>query len=286
MKEYSYNASSDAENVSSVIFELVGRGKKVLEVGCSIGSQTRALVEELGCEVTGVEIDPAAAEKAKEHCKRVVVGSFESPEILSKLGGERFDIVLFADVLEHLYDPRGALVRAKSLLSDAGEVVASVPNIAHASIVWELAHGRFNYQRFGLLDDSHIRFFTKRTLEDMFEAAGFRTIEWRRFLLGAEVAGFPIIPSGDKDAEFLTYIASNNHEYQTYQFVVRAAPSLLADAALERRLSVLADEKDALERKLTNAEEAMRKLKSNIEWIQANSVPIRIKNALSRIFSR
>jgi SAM-dependent methyltransferase len=88
------------------------------------------------------------------------------------LGSYEFDAVVFADVLEHLKQPGEAIRGAARHLAPEGLVIASIPNIAHLSIRVELMEGGFAYERLGLLDDTHLKYFTKRTIEDLFRAAG------------------------------------------------------------------------------------------------------------------
>ena len=161
---------------------MIGSGKSVLEVGCASGVQTRLFKERLGCKVTGIELDASAAEDARPFCEKLIIGNIETLEISKSLSSERFDTVVFADVLEHLYTPANALEKVRPFIKSGGDLIASVPNITHASICWEIAHGRFNYRKYGLLDNTHIRFFTKRTLSELFEAAGYRILSLDRVI--------------------------------------------------------------------------------------------------------
>ncbi len=86
----------------------------------------------------------------------------------------RFDAVLFGDVLEHLEDPTEALVRVRPWLAAGGVLVASVPNLGHWAVVDDLLRGRFDYVPYSILSGTHVRFFTRRTLVDLFEASGYR----------------------------------------------------------------------------------------------------------------
>ena len=163
-KKYLYDITDDPNHVASKIFSLIDGGQTVLEVGCASGIQTRQLKERLGCKVTGIEIDPLAAEDARPYCEDLIVGSIETLDLTQALGDKRFDVITFADVLEHLYTPVEALKKVRTFLNADGYLIASIPNIAHAAICWEIAHGRFDYRKYGLLDNTHIRFFTKRNV--------------------------------------------------------------------------------------------------------------------------
>jgi 2-polyprenyl-3-methyl-5-hydroxy-6-metoxy-1,4-benzoquinol methylase len=123
--------------------------------------------------VTGIEVNPEAAAKARLYCQRVICGDAEKLDYAKELDGERFDVVLFADVLEHLKDPSALLRRIRDFIESDGYVVASIPNIGHAAVVLELLAGRFAYRPFGLLDNTHIRFFNRRSIYETFEATGY-----------------------------------------------------------------------------------------------------------------
>ena len=153
----------------------VPRGARaVLDVGCSRGA-TAAALRARGVEtVVGIEPDPGDAAEAARVCNRVLV---QPLEVVPEEFPGAFDAVLFGDVLEHLRDPSAALARVKPWLSPSGVVVASVPNVGHWSVVADLLAGRFDYVPYSLLSGTHIRFFTRPTLADLFEASGYRVEE-------------------------------------------------------------------------------------------------------------
>jgi hypothetical protein len=104
-----------------------------------------------------------------------VIGAELTAELLPELG--LFDVVLLADVLEHLVQPFEVLRMARSFLRSAGGVVASLPNIAHWTVRWNLLRGRFDYQPLGIMDATHLRWFTARSLHRLFAQAGYRIVE-------------------------------------------------------------------------------------------------------------
>lgn len=138
------------------VLNLVGKNKKVLEIGCATGQVSKRLAEN-GCEVVGVELDELSAQSAQRYCKNVImldVGKINAPEY-----NNYFDFILFMDILEHLNDPSNVLKRMKVYLKDDGLVVISVPNIANWAVRWNLLWGRFEYSSRGILDRAHLRFF-------------------------------------------------------------------------------------------------------------------------------
>jgi 2-polyprenyl-3-methyl-5-hydroxy-6-metoxy-1,4-benzoquinol methylase len=221
---------SNQNNSHTLMVELVGGTKRVLDVGCATGYLARALVER-GCTVSGVELDAEAAEEARPHLERLVVGDLETMDLAEAFGEDRFDVIVFGDVLEHLRNPLPVLRRAKALLADRGSVVASIPNIAHGSVRLALLAGRFDYQDLGLLDTTHVRFFTRSSVEDLFREAGMVPIDVRR-----TTAGFFDTPVPVTEAEFapeLVDAVRADPESSTYQFVLRAVPDD-AEAAVSK----------------------------------------------------
>ena len=124
----------DPASTHSKIVSLVPPATRVLEFGCATGYMSKVLKDRLGCTVVGVEIDPEAAALAEQHAERVIVGDAEKIDYAAELAGEEFDVVLFADVLEHLKEPADVLRRVRPFVAENGVVVASIPNIAHASV--------------------------------------------------------------------------------------------------------------------------------------------------------
>jgi 2-polyprenyl-3-methyl-5-hydroxy-6-metoxy-1,4-benzoquinol methylase len=221
---------SNRNNSHTLMVELVGGTKRVLDVGCATGYLAQALVGR-GCTVSGVELDEESAEEARPSLERLVVGDLETMDFAEAFGEDRFDVIVFGDVLEHLRDPLPVLRKAKALLADRGSVVASIPNIAHGSVRLALLAGRFDYQDLGLLDSTHVRFFTRSSLEDLFREAGLVPIDVRR-----TTAGFFDTPVPVREDEFAPEIVDAvraDPESATYQFVLRAVPDD-AEAAVSK----------------------------------------------------
>lgn len=152
--------------------------KRVIEVGCSSGALARAYRKlNPSCEYIGTEIDPDYAAVARQHCQQVIVGNIEQmlDEIQTTQG--KFDCWVFGDVLEHLYDPWRVLKRiADDLLTPNGSVVACIPNIQYWGMQLSVNMGDFRYQDSGLMDRTHIRWFTRVTIIEMFEKAGLQVV--------------------------------------------------------------------------------------------------------------
>lgn len=164
----------------------------VLDLGCSVGQLARHLVAK-GCTVTGVELDGAAAERAQEWCETVHQADLDLVDLGPLLGPDRFDVVVCADVLEHLRDPGRLLREARPAVAEGGRVVATVPNIAHGSVRLALLTGRFEYADLGIMDRTHLRFFTRATLTALFEESGYVVSEIEPLELPVEL-GVPYDP--------------------------------------------------------------------------------------------
>jgi methionine biosynthesis protein MetW len=163
------------ENSNSATTKIVGlvpTGARVLDVGCSAGYLGEALVQRREAHVWGIELDERDAAMARERGFEQVLTADLDRFDWDDLGELQFDVIVFADVLEHLKSPGEAIRNAARRLSPGGVIITSIPNIAHLSIRVELMEGGFAYEKLGLLDDTHLKYFTKRTIEDMFRAAG------------------------------------------------------------------------------------------------------------------
>jgi methionine biosynthesis protein MetW len=161
----------DRRESTGLICDMVPIGSRVLDVGCGTGSMSMLVRDTRQATIVGIEINSARAEVARQRGLDVHVGALDA-EAAVALG--QFDVVLFADVLEHLLDPVAILETAKLSLRPGGAVVASTPNVAHWMVRWNLLRGRFDYQPLGIMDATHLRWFTRSTLQSLLETAGFR----------------------------------------------------------------------------------------------------------------
>ena len=162
-----------------VVVALVEPNVSVLEIGCATGYVTRHLKENMGCAVTAVEVNEESAEQARPYANRLIVGDIERSETWEQIRGP-FDYAMCGDVLEHLTDPWEVLRRVRTVLSPNGYVVASIPNIAYYKVRKQLLLGRFEYAEHGLLDRTHLRFFTRKSALALFEDAGFNVLKITR----------------------------------------------------------------------------------------------------------
>lgn len=171
--DYTFDPN-DVNNTAAKICRHVGHGRNVLELGCAAGAMSAVLTGHYGCRVTGVEYDPAAARKAAEYCESTHVLNLEEPEWAENFKDSQFDTVLAADVLEHLHNPAACLRQIHRLLTPEGRLVISVPNIAHGGVIAALLCGEFEYGDIGLLDRTHVHFFTPASLRKVLQENDFQ----------------------------------------------------------------------------------------------------------------
>lgn len=158
-------------NSWSHLYEYVNDGDRVLDVGCSTGRFGEALVHLKGCNVTGIDIDQADIKEAATRITKALVLDINDTATYPRLG--KFDVIIFADVLEHLVDPRTTLLSAKKLLTPKGRIIFSIPNMAHSSVRLDLLQGNFPYKERGLLDNTHLHFYDMDEAMSIFTDSGY-----------------------------------------------------------------------------------------------------------------
>jgi 2-polyprenyl-3-methyl-5-hydroxy-6-metoxy-1,4-benzoquinol methylase len=193
------------EDVRKICVELAP--STYLDVGCNRGQLIAAVKKGLNSRAVcvGVEMNAFAAKDAEQVCDRVYSNTFDAA-----IGGLKadypggFDVISFADVLEHMYDPWEAMVLAKELLSERGKCIFQIPNMGHRSIIGGLLSNRFDYELMGLLDVTHIRFFTPGSFEDACQQAGYKIM--RKVQIMEEnpqplLSAFSTLISGSEDVK-------------------------------------------------------------------------------------
>jgi 2-polyprenyl-3-methyl-5-hydroxy-6-metoxy-1,4-benzoquinol methylase len=158
-------------SIFAKIYGLIPDGSEVLDVGCHTG-RFGACLKEKGCRVTGIELDGDAAERAKLALDDVRWANAEDPATFKELE-KCYDVILFVDVLEHCRRPEEVLKAAQTVLAPHGFVVASIPNIANWWVRKNLLLGRFEYEPIGIMDETHLRFYTIATARKLFHNAGY-----------------------------------------------------------------------------------------------------------------
>jgi len=194
-------------SVHQKIVQCVGKQKKVLDVGCAVGILAKEMKNN-DCEVIGIELDEESADIAQNYCTELVRGDVESIELKPQYNNY-FDFIIFADILEHLRDPIIVLERFAKYLKDDGHIIVSLPNVANWRVRLKLLSGNFDYETHGILDESHLRFFTEKTAKNLI------------FDVGLEIVDFDVTV-GDVNffAKFLHLLGSWWPSLIAYQFLI------------------------------------------------------------------
>lgn len=203
------------DNLIAFIDDKKDEAVRVLEVGCDCGATLLEIKNRFkNAEIFGVELNKPAA-KIASHIANVEIANIEDKSLNYK--EKMFDYIIFGDVLEHLRDPLETLKYCKKFLKKTGKVIASIPNLMHISVIWQLINGYFTYTETGLLDKTHIHLFTYNEIIRMFLEAGYKI----------ENVGY-VKPKlnelwNDRIEKVLTISdLSEKFMYDTYQYVVRA----------------------------------------------------------------
>lgn len=211
---------NDAHGIS---LQLVGKEKKVLELGAASGHVTRAL-KQLGNEVTAIERDGRFLHTLESIADHTHITDLDWLDLRTLLDGETFDVILAGDVLEHCSRPDLVLLQCHSLLRPDGYVVLSIPNIAHADVRLALLAGRFEYRPTGLLDQTHLRFFTRETLEKFVIECGFELET--SFASTAPLGGTEFGPPDASIPREAIDFVQQDRDSTVYQYIVKIRPSV------------------------------------------------------------
>ncbi|WP_218096364.1 class I SAM-dependent methyltransferase, partial [Paenibacillus solanacearum] len=208
---------SDENNSVSKIINQIAPGSNVLELGPATGYMTKYLKESLGCTIDCVEIDRDAAKRASKYSNKMIVANLDNLDWGTNLQNDYYDYILFADVLEHLREPKNVLRYAIPFLKKNGKIITSVPNIGHSAIILELLEGKFEYNKLGLLDETHIKFFTKKSLLNMFEEVGLTPVSWDGTILIPDQTEFN--QSYEKYPSMFKQILIDRPDPHVYQYI-------------------------------------------------------------------
>lgn len=173
--KYDYRLGTDS--AGERVVRIIGKNKRVLELGPGPGTITKLLSKESNCRVTALEVDAEAVKKLAPYCERVYQADLNDPNWPDAIKNEeKFDAVTATDVLEHLYEPLTVLKAMKGFLNESGCIIVSVPHVGHSVIHACLLDEDFAYSDIGLLDRTHIRFFGIRNIQRLFEDAGLKIV--------------------------------------------------------------------------------------------------------------
>ncbi|WP_437916819.1 methyltransferase domain-containing protein [Sorangium sp. So ce302] len=217
------------EEVNRALVAVAGRPRTVLDVGCGIGLNGAA-VKRTGARVTGIDIAPGSLARAGAALDEVLAADITSDAAVREaLGDRRFDLLLFADVLEHTTDPLAVLCRFLPHLEEDGHVIISLPNVAAWPVRLGLLAGRFDYEPSGILDDTHLRFFTRASAVRLIERAGLEVLRVEQNPMLVRAAKGLILRglgAGDDPGDLASSLP-----YKAYHALVRPLEDVVADRA-------------------------------------------------------
>lgn len=247
--KYDYDVYTEGEGSAAKIIRNVGVGKSVLEIGAGFGSITKILSAEKDCEVSALDIDDKSIATLKSHCKNVFKADLNSDTWINEFDSvDLFDVVIAADVLEHIYNPLETLRGLKKLIKRDGFILLSIPHVAHASILACLVDEDFAYSERGLLDKTHIRFFGIKNMQALIEDSGLK------------ISAAEFVLKKPEDTEFhkkWAKLTSNERELfskhkfsNVYQVVIKAVSQDSSDSEVSLKTLTLDEPKIHLQQRL------------------------------------
>lgn len=218
MQKYDHELDMMSENSAALVLKEIPSEAKVLELGPATGYMTRYMKEQLNCSVYCIEYDPSSAEQAAVYSEKMIVSDLEDFSVWTKeLSDEKFDYILCVDVLEHLRDPHRVLREVVKYLEAEGSVIVSIPNISHNAIIMSLLQGEFKYNQLGLLDNTHVKFFTKESIIEMLSEAGLEIVKMKATKAWPEETEFH--KSYEEFPETVQDYLLSNPEGHAYQYI-------------------------------------------------------------------
>lgn len=218
---YDYEFDLKGDNPGAIVTRLVKSGSRVLDIGAGPGSITGELKRNRDCHVTALDIDHRHVERLTESCDAAYQVDLNDPDWPRALENEdKFDVVIAADVLEHLWDPWKTLSVARKLIHDDGEIIISLPHVGHCVIAACLINGDFQYQDVGLLDKTHVRFFGLKNIQSLINDAGLNIVD-AKFILRSPESTDLAQQWSRLSAETRQTLLSGKYS-QIYQVIVKA----------------------------------------------------------------
>ena len=221
---YHREVKPNVEESLSKIIRKIDDFAVVLDVGCSSGFLGKYLIDNKGCTVDGVDVDLEAIKSCQIIYRRAIAINLEQRRISDAFVG-KYDFIVVADVLEHLFSPEMFLNDLPQLLKDDGVILFSIPNITHIAVGIELLNGHFEYRDNGLLDKTHMRFFSRSSLISLLSKHDL--FPWEIDVVSKQIYETEFDNDQDKriPEELLALLTKNHVDALTYQWIVSAKPS-------------------------------------------------------------
>ena len=270
---YEYQVDINGSTAPARVIRMVGKNKRVLEIGAGPGSITRVLTHTTNCTVTALERDQSAIKKLSPYCKRVIHADLNDitwPDLIEN--SQLFDVLVCADVLEHVYEPATVLSGITKLLGSDASLIVSLPHVGHSAIHACLFDSDFEYRDWGLLDKTHIRFFGLTNTAALFAGAGLKIVEAEFVTCEPEQTEFA--PRWAKLPVALKRALRENPFGEVYQVVVRAVPMASKRASIDLR-------NVAVKKDLPARQTALQKLRNFIRRHLSPEARVRIRRLIN-----
>lgn len=199
--------------------------RTIMEIGCSSGALAREFKKiNPACHYTGIDIDSTYVEAAKRYCDTTAVLDIDQAHADFYLEHQDKEVWVFADALEHFKNPWGVLQNIRKIIPAGGSIVACIPNAQHWTVQVRLCTGNFRYEEMGLMDKTHLRWFTRKTIVELFDHSGYSIVEFGARLLDEPQSEDYVQLIGDL-AEFSGADPEEAmRDAKAFQYVVRAMP--------------------------------------------------------------
>lgn len=229
MHIYQRKINMDGTDSLSRIALTIPANSELLDVGTGTGALGEFLAGQRNCLLDGVNYNTEEIALARPYYRELHVANLEQTLLSQLFSSQRYDFIVFADVLEHLRNPAQILSNARQLLKPGGRVIISLPNIAYSGVIADLLAGQFNYTEEGILDQTHVQFFTRDSLCQLLCKCGFKPIRWDQITRQPGESEFRH-RYPDSLPPPLWHALSANPDALTYQFIVDAVAD---DAAVD-----------------------------------------------------
>ncbi|MPV85328.1 class I SAM-dependent methyltransferase [Ostreibacterium oceani] len=216
----------DKNSSLALIAKHIPKGSRVLDIGCGVGELGRYLKEVKDCYVVGIEYSQESIQIATQKLDKAVMLDLNKDRLESNLfdvQATEFDVIVIADVLEHIYSPERVLESAKSLLSDSGKLLISIPNAGYVGALIGLYDDSWHYREEGILDRTHIRFYTQKTIAALLDETGFQQQICDR--VSRDLLDSEFTQRIDSQADAVRNWLLAKPEGSTYQFIIEARPN-------------------------------------------------------------
>ena len=160
--------------VHQLVYDLIEKNTKILDLGCATGYFGRKLAKK-NVEIYGADVDAGAINQARKYYKKVIQSDLNKLAIGS-LPKQYFDYVLLLDVIEHLTNSKQLFKKIFKLINSNGKLIISTPNILHISVRYKFAFGKFQYEKHGILDETHVHFYTIASLVSLIREMGYKIV--------------------------------------------------------------------------------------------------------------